>query len=150
MQPCTTPTPPLTERQSLAIATDHREAWASILPGLQALHESSETQDWTIDGIRALLDQDLAILVVDASMPSAFAIVVIDESPYHPERSELFVHLAWHPGGDALPRFQPQLEFMARRIGASSMRFYSGRRGMLRLATRCGYAPRSVEYLKEL
>jgi hypothetical protein len=148
MQPSTTPTPPQTDRP--LVADDYRTVWATILPGLRALHASSELQDWSIDSVREMLEAELAVLLLDMEAAGAFAIVSIQPSPYREGDSELFIHLAWHQGADALERFQPHLEVMARRCGASQIRFYSGRAGMLPLAGRYGYSARSVEYLKEL
>ena len=63
---------------------------------------------------------------------------------------ELFVYLAYHKGGNAIPRFQPELEKIARAAGARYMRFSSTRRGMLRIGPSAGYLPHSIEYVKEL
>lgn len=149
MSQSTTQTPPQTEPRCV-VADDHNVVWQSILPGLRALHASSELNDWTPDSVHAMLEAELAVVLLDMDTPGAFAIVSIDESPYRTRENELFVHLLWHPGGDVLERFSPHVELMARRCGATSIRFYSGRAGMLPLAERYGYQPRSVEYLKEL
>src|SRR5262245_56557540 len=108
---------------------DHREAWVDIMPGLLALLARHAEADWTISGMRRLLDEDLAILLVDAEDPKAFAIVRFDDYPYADGVTELFVYLAWHRGGDAIARFQPHLEAFAQLGGATIMRFQSRRRG---------------------
>lgn len=136
--------------QSRCALADHREAWPRILPGLQALHGLSATQDWDVPSIRMMLDKDRAFLLTDAAEPSAFAICVIDAFPYDIAEKELFIYLVWHPGADAIARFQPHLEQLARTAGAKHIRFYSPRPGMLRAALHAGYVTRAVEYIKEL
>lgn len=150
MSRSTTQTQPQTEHPHCYVVEDYRDAWGAMLPGMLALHASNPLQDWSVESIREMLDADLAAVLLDAQEPSAFAIVQLDDSPYHPGERELFIHLAWHPGGNALTRFQADLELMARRCEAKSIRFYSCRRGMPRLVTPSGYHSRSVEFVKEL
>ena len=152
MQPCTTQTAPqinavLKARYHMP---DHREVWPQILPGLQALAAMFEDQDWDIDGVRQMLDEDQAVLLVDDADPTGFAIVRLRDYPYRQGETELFVFLVWHQGGDAILRFQPHLEMFAQLSGARFMRFYSRRPAFLRVATRAGYELRGIEYAKEL
>ena len=129
---------------------DHREVWADILPGLEELSAMYADQDWDIEGVRQMLDEQRAVLLVDSADPSAFAIVRFDAYPYREGETELFVYLVWHQGGDAFLRFQPHLEMFARLGEARYMRFYSRRAAFLRVATRAGYELRGIEYAKEL
>lgn len=152
MQPCTTQTAPqinavLAARYHMP---DHRLVWPQILPGLQALAAMFEDQDWDIDGIRRMLDEDQAVLLVDDADPTGFAVVRFDDYPYRKGERELFVYLVWHQGGNAILRFQPHLEMFAQLGGAQFMRFYSRRPAFLRVATRAGYELRGIEYAKEL
>jgi len=132
------------------VLPDHREVWPNILPGLEALHAMHPEQDWDIAGVRKLLDNDLAVLLVDAADPAAFFIVRFDQSPYHDGEIELFIYLAWNQGGDAQARLHPHLEMFARMGGARHIRFYSRRQAFLRVAPRLGYELRGIEYAKEL
>lgn len=132
------------------VLADHREAWPRILPGLRSLHDLHSMQDWDIDSIRKMLDEDRAFLLTDHADPTAFAICMLDVHPYDIAEKELFIYLVWHQGEDAIARFQPHLERLARVSGAKHMRFYSPRQGMLRAALRAGYVARAVEYIKEL
>lgn len=152
MQPSTTPTPHRIER-TLACRyriADHREAWARVLPGLEELHKQYPDQDWDIDGIRLMLDEERALLLTDDNEPGAFAVVRFDDYAYNPDERELYVFLLWHQGGDVIERYQPHLEFFALRGGARFIRFYSRRPAFLRVALRTGYQPRGIEYVKEL
>jgi len=152
MQPCTTPK----ARQIEAIAAvryhiaDHREVWSRILPGLEEMHALHPEQNWDIDGVREMLDDDTALLLVEDEETSSFAVVRFDDYPYKPDEKELFVYLVWHQGGDAITRYQPHFEAFARLAGARHIRFHSQRRAFMRLAQRFGYRPQSVEYVKEL
>jgi hypothetical protein len=148
----TTPTPLRIER-ALACRyriADHREAWPRILPGLEKLHAQYVEQDWDIEGIRLMLDEERALLLTDDNEPGAFAVVRFDEYAYNPEEMELYVFLLWHKGGDVIERYQPHLDFFALRGGAKYLRFYSRRPAFLRVAKRAGYQPRGIEYVKEL
>lgn len=152
MQACTTPTAPQT---NAAMASrfhmpDHREVWADILPGLEKLSSMYPDNDWSIDGVRLMLDDDRAVLLVDRADPTAFAIVRFDDYPYLKGATELFVFLVWHQGGDAIPRFQSHLEMFAHLGGAQHMRFYSRRPAFLRVAERAGYQLRGIEFVKEI
>jgi hypothetical protein len=129
---------------------NHEQVWESVLPGLQAMYSRGEGHDWDVAQVRAMLDEGVWLLICDVNDPTAFAVIEIDHSPYHDDAIEFFVVLAYHRGGNAIARFQPQLELVARNAGARFMRFRSRRRGMLKIATRVGYCPRSVEYEKEL
>jgi hypothetical protein len=136
---------------------DHLKVWDRVLPGMIRLYNQDPIQDWTIDDVRSQLDRGRALLVIDDTEPSAFAVICLDESPYKsvaqpsaPKELELFLELACHPGGNAFVRFQPRLEDIARCAGAKCIRFYSRRPGMARLAATVGYVPRSVEFVKEV
>jgi hypothetical protein len=152
MQACTSPTQQQIKRMTQTrLALPHpRDAWATILPGLEKLAGMYPDNDWTIEGVRRMLDEDEAVLLVDQSDPSAFAIVKFREYPYSDGETELFVYLVWHQGGEAIARFQSHLEMFAHHGGARYMRFYSRRRAFLRVAERAGYCPHSVEYVKEI
>lgn len=152
MQPCTTQTATQTEPPMVAhyYPANHREAWNGILPGLKKLQAMYADPDWSIEGIREMLDDERAFLLVDRVDPSAFAIVRFASYPYSANDVELFVYLVWHKGGDAIERFQPQLETFARFGGANHMRFFSRRRAFLRVAQQHGYSMHGVEYVKEL
>ena len=152
MQACTTLTPPLTERVMSARLhmPDHRDVWADILPGLEELASMYCDQDWSIDSVRLMLDENRAVLLVDRDEPSAFAIARFDDYPYIAGDTELFVYLVWHEGGDAIARFQPHLEMFAHFGGAQHMRFYTRRPAFLRVAERAGYQLRGIEFVKEI
>lgn len=152
MQACTTQNRTLIERamQARIWAPDHRDVWPDILPGLEKLASMYADSDWTIDGVRQMLDEDRAVLLVDRADPSAFAIVRFGEYPYREDELELFVYLVWHQGGEAIARFQPHLEMFAFHGGAQHMRFHSRRPAFLRVAERAGYQMHSVEYVKEI
>ena len=152
MQASTTLTAPQIEAvlsASYRIANP-REAWPQILPGLEKLAAQHPDNDWTIDGVREMLDDLDTFLLVDNDDPTGFAVVRFRPYPYNGEDIELFVYVAWHEGGDAIARFQPHFEEFARLGGAQYMRFYSRRPAWLRVAQRIGYQLRGIEYVKEL
>lgn len=152
MQLCTTQTPTQTDPPMVDhyYVANHREAWASVLPGLKKLQAMYADPDWSIDGIQEMLEDERVFLLVDRVDPSAFAIVRFAPYPYSDSDIELFVYLVWHQGGDAIERFQPHLETFAHFGGAKRMRFWSRRRAFLRVAQQHGYSMHSVEYVKEL
>jgi len=152
MQACTTPNQQQIDRVAPArfYVPNHRAVWADILPGLEQLASMYSDKDWSIDGVRHMLDKDRAALLVDREDASAFAIVRFDDYPYIEGDIELFVYLVWHKGGDAIARFQPHLEIYAQLGGAKYMRFYTRRRGFIRVAQRAGYLPHNIEYVKEI
>lgn len=152
MQPCTTQTatpinPAFAAGYHIA---DHCAVWSDIAPGLDALHEMHPDQDWSPIDVRRMLDEDLAVLLVDDDDPTAFAIVYFGKYPYIEDRTELNVFLVWHKGGDAIERFQPHLEVFAQLGGAQHMRFYSRRAAFIRVAQRAGYELHGLEFVKEL
>ena len=152
MQVCTTPTatpisPALTVRYHIA---DHSAVWPDIAPGLEELHAAHAEQDWSPLSVRQMLDDDMAVLLVDDDDPTAFAVVFFGPYPYNIDHTELNVFLVWHKGGNAIEKFQPHLEVFARLGGAKYMRFYSRRAAFLRVAQRAGYELRGIEYVKEL
>lgn len=124
-------------------------AWNSILPGLQAMQER-EPCDWDIDYIRDMLDDGEAMLVVDPHDATAFAVVELKPYKYEPDELELFVHLVYHRGGNAIERFHERMESLAREGCAKYMRFHSARPGMLKLVQPHGYHWQSAEFVKEL
>jgi hypothetical protein len=152
MLPSTTQTAPQTDLPLPPhfYVADHREAWPRILPGLEKFHALFPDQDWTIEGLRRMLDDDQAFLIADASDPCAFAFARIDDYPYSAGELELFILAMWHEGADMLKRIDPYLELMAATGGAKYVRFYSRRPGMARLVHAYGYNAHNVEYVKEL
>ena len=149
MQQFTTQTPPQTDDPRCHV-TRHEDAWQRVLPGLQALHAMYEDQDWSVDGVRRLLDEGEALLIVDDEDATGFAVVLLRESRYYPGDMEIFVFLMWHQGGKAIRRFCQRFDQIARATGARQIRFYSRRRGMTRLMTPEGFRPRAIEYVKEV
>jgi hypothetical protein len=149
MQQSITQTPPQTDDPRCHV-TNHKDAWLRVLPGLQALHAAHEDQDWSVDGVRRLLDAGEALLIVDDDDESGFAVVMLRESRYYRDELEIFVYLMWHQGGKAAKRFCQRFDQIARATGARQIRFYSRRRGMARLTTPEGYRPRAIEYVKEV
>jgi hypothetical protein len=129
---------------------DHREVWPDILPGLEKLEAMYSDRDWSIDGVRLMLDEGRAVLIVDRADPTAFAIVRFDDYPYIAGDTELFIYLVWHQGGDAIARFQAHLEMFAHHGGAQHLRFYTRRPAFLRVAERAGYQMRGIEFVKEI
>lgn len=129
---------------------DHREVWADILPGLEALAAMYSDNDWSIAGVREMLDDQQAFLLVDVDDPTAFAVVRFGPYPYNETDVELFVYLVWHQGGNAVERFAPHLEVFATLGEAQHIRFYSRRPAWIRVAQRIGYRLRGIEYVKEL
>jgi len=152
MQPSISQTPRQTDRRLACHyrIADHREVWERVLPGLERLYEMHEHQDWNIESVRKMLDDDLAMLLTDDADPSAFAVVILQPHPYAENENELFVYLLWHKGGDVIARYQPHLDAFATMIGAKHIRFFSRRLAFLRVAARTGYVMRSIEYSKEL
>lgn len=129
---------------------DYREAWPRVLPGLEELAAMRLADDWSIESLRGMFDEDLAMLLTDEEDASAFVVVWFDAAKYDKNERELYVYLVWHNGGDAIDRFQPHLEAFAEHYGAKYMRFYSPRRAFLRVAARHGYKACAIEYVKEL
>jgi hypothetical protein len=148
MQPCIT-------KKTLAIdaakarfrlVEDHRSVWINVLPGLQALRAQDDAE-WSIDGIDEMLRNGEAFLLVDEDDATAFGIVRV--TTYKDELA-LLIYAMWHQCGNAIERFYPHIEHMARTAGFKYVRFYSQRPGMARLVARFGYRVRSIEFLKEL
>lgn len=124
-------------------------AWPHILPGLQALQRLAPC-DWDIEYIRELLDEEEAMLVLDLQDPTGFAVVELKPYKYEPRELELFVHLAYHQGGEAVERFMDKFDELAHEGGAKHVRFHSPRPGMFKLVQPHGYRWQSAEYVKEL
>ena len=129
---------------------DHREEWPRLLPALEKLAAMHLSDDWSIDVLRGMLDEDLAMVLMDENDPCGFAVVYFDAAKYDRREKELVIYMVWHKGGDAIERFQPHLERFATNNGAKYIRFSSPRRGFLRVAQREGYKPSAIEYVKEL
>src|SRR5262245_53562841 len=91
---------------------DVREAWNRILPGLKKLC-ALPALDGTIQQVRVELESDEWLLLLDAREPTAFAVACLRAYHYNPKELELFVKLAWHPGGDAFERFDDYLQSLA-------------------------------------
>lgn len=142
-------TAPQIESEHVFIPQRIEPAWDSILPGLQEMQQR-EPCDWDIDYIRDMLDEGEAMLVLDPQDPTAFAVVELKPYKYEPDELELFVHLVYHQGGEAIERFHERMESLAREGCAKYMRFHSARPGMLRLVQPHGYHWQSAEYVKEL
>lgn len=129
---------------------DHRDVWDDIVPGLEKLLAQHPDNDWSVDSVRKMLDDDIAVLMVDEADPTSFAVVRFGDYPYREGEREMFVHIIWCQTGNAFARWYPHFEMFANYAGARHMRFYSRRTAFLRIAKRLGYEPRSIEYVKEL
>jgi hypothetical protein len=149
MQPCITKKTSATDARPPRFrqVEDHRSVWINVLPGLQALLAQDDDPDWSIEGIDEMLRNGEATLLVDCDDETAFAVVKV--TTYMNDLA-LLIYAMWHQCGNAVEKFHPHLEFMARAAGIRYVRFYSQRMGMARLVSRFGYRVRSIEYLKEL
>jgi hypothetical protein len=125
---------------------DHRSVWINVLPGLQALRAQDDAE-WSIEGIEEMLRNGEASLLVDEDDATAFAVIKV--ATYRNELA-LLIYAMWHQSGDAVRRFNPHIEHMARAAGFKYVRFFSQRPGMARLVSRFGYRVRTTEFLKEL
>lgn len=152
MQPCTTPTQPQIRRceSERFYLPDHRDVWTDIVPGLEDLLTRHPDNDWSVESIRTMLDDDLALLMVDEADPTSFAVVRFDDYPYKDDEREMFVHIIYCQTGNAFARWYPHFEVFARHAGAKHMRFYARRRAFLKIAHDLGYTTRAIEYVKEL
>ena len=152
MQPCISQTQQRIDRvlEARYRIADHSEEWPRILPALEKLAAMRLTDDWTPQGLRDMLDEEMLMLLVDESDPAGFALVFFDVAKYDRKEKELYIYLVWHQGGHAIDRFQPHLELFAMRNGAKHIRFHSPRRGLMRVGMSHGYQARSIEYVKEL
>lgn len=148
----TTPAPPKTNGtvSGRFRIVEPGDVWEHVLPGLTECYNAHELRNWDIEGVRDLLDDGSYMLIVDSADPRDFAIVRLNESPYHDDDMEMFVLLAYHKHNEFKTEFGPQLEIIARVAGAKHIRFYSRRRGMLRHAMSAGFTPLAIEYVKEL
>lgn len=150
MQQSTTQKAPQIERGECRVV-NHEEVWEQVLPSLQRLHAMHAEQPWTIAGMRRLLDDGEALLIMGDGDDKAFAIVNVDDYPYKAGELELFVQLVYDPDGvNSIERLHKTFEDMARAAGARYMRFFSQRFGLMRVGPQFGFMPRGVEYVKEL
>src|SRR5262245_7400532 len=88
------------------------EDWDAIVPGREELWGTGQ-RDWDVPGIRAWLESEQALLVVDDEDPANFMIVRVDEAFHNPRQMEWFIYLAFSKSGDAAARLLPGLEEIA-------------------------------------
>lgn len=151
MQQSTTQTAPQINRPpSGCRVVNHEDEWEKVLPSMEAMHAMFPEQDWSVAGVRRLLDDGDAFMLMEDGDDASFAVLMIDDHPYKPGELELFLLLVYQPNGDPIRRFQAHAETIARSAGARYIRFKTQRPGMLRAAARVGYAPRTIEFVKEL
>lgn len=99
--------------------------WESLLPGLEIVRQKA-APDLSPDLVRARLERREAFLFL---IPVGFFILL----PIHDQTPRVLIWAAYAEGGNAIPKYLPAIEALARDIGAHHLEFESDRPGYRRV-----------------
>ena len=101
-----------------------RDHWDRIRPGVECVIRLSNA-DYRAEDVYSACVQGLAVLYVDEP---GFVILAPQVNVFTGRR-ELLVWIAYATGGDAIKRYQPEIDALARREGFDALVCWSNRRG---------------------
>lgn len=127
---------------------DIDEAWSAIKHGVDAVIEMV-SPDWNAEQLYERLKRHRAFLFMDSSDPTSFVVLEDYRCPYRGVLV-LFVLAAYNKTGNAIDRYQGEIEQIAREAGCKEVEFSSPRRAFERVAAKHGYKVDTVTYRKEI
>jgi hypothetical protein len=125
---------------------------ADIGPWLKdRLREVAEKTDaeWSEEDIYQALLMERLFLFMDPSDMESFVVLSQYKHPYL-MKSILVVEAAYNKAGDAIAKYQPELEELAKAAESSYLEFSSPRAGFKRVAANHGYDTVCTTYRKKL
>ena len=127
---------------------DIRDVWDAIVDGLREVKEKTDAE-WRPEDIYHSVLSGKSFLFMDSSDPASF--VVLSEYTHTYLSSRVLVcDIAWNKTGDAIDRYQGELEEIAREAGAKYLEFSSPRIGFKKVAERHGYETVCTIYRKSI
>ena len=127
---------------------DLQSCWSVVLPGLKLVHRKSKS-NWIPEDVYAQLKAGQATLHLAYVEQDYAGFVIVSVQP-HWDGKNFHLWCGYSAGThDVLEIFMPELERMARSIGAKRLTFWSPRKWDRRIS-KFGYVPTQTEYVKEL
>lgn len=120
------------------IAFDVRQVWDSILPGLMHIKKVCNAP-WRPEDLYAQCIAGRMHCFKPDACGHDFVLLTQNVSSYT-GLAYLLVVVAYSKEGDAIEKFQSEIDAIAREAGCSSVEFHSPRRGWERMARRHDYA----------
>lgn len=127
---------------------DIRDVWDVIVDGLREVKEKTDAE-WRPEDIYHSVLSGKSFLFMDSSDAESFVVLSEYKHSYLGERV-LVCDIAWNKTGDAIDRYQPQLEEIALEAGAKYLEFSSPRIGFKKVAEKHGYDTVCTIYRKPL
>ncbi len=109
------------------IETPIREAWARVKPRLEEIRKKYDT-NWLPEDVYAECLKETAFLYEG---PEGFIILVPQDDEYSLEK-ELLIWIVWGNGADLQEKYLPQIEKLAKELGATSLVMRSPRTGFIK------------------
>jgi hypothetical protein len=119
-----------------------------LIEGLNEVAEKTGAE-WSAQDILEALQQEKLFLFMDPSDSGSFVVLSQYKHPYLKE-SVLVCEAAYNKTGDAIAKYQPQLEKLAKAAESSYLEFSSPRSGFKRVAETHGYETVCTTYRKKL
>jgi hypothetical protein len=129
-------------------AADIRDVWDIIVDGLREVAQKTDAE-WRPEDIYHSVLSGKSFLFMDSSDPQSFVVLSEYAHPYLSSRV-LVVDIAYNKTGDAIDRYQAEMEEIAKEAGAKYLEFSSPRAGFKRVADRHGYEAVCTTYRKTL
>lgn len=132
----------------MILAVDIRKVWDRVVDGLREVAHQTDAE-WRPEDIYHAVLSGKSFLFMDSSDPESFVVLNEYKHPYLAERV-MIVDIAYNRTGDAIDRYQEQMEDIAREAGCAFIEFSSPRMGFKRVAEKHGYETVCTIYRKKL
>lgn len=129
-------------------SVDVREVWDVIVDGLREVKQKTDAE-WRPEDVYHSILKGESFLFMDSSDPESFVVLSEYKHQYLSERV-LVCDIAWNKTGDAIDRYQSELEELAIQSGAKYLEFSSPRLGFKKVADKHGYEVVCTIYRKPL
>lgn len=132
----------------MLLSVDIRYVWESIADGVREVAQKTDAE-WRPEDIYHSVLSGKSFLFMDSSDQQSFVVLSEYQHPYLANRV-LVVDIAYNKTGDAIDRYQSQIEEIAMEAGARYVEFSSPRAGFKRVADKHGYDVVCTTYRKTL
>lgn len=132
----------------MILAVDIRKVWDRVVDGLREVAHQTDAE-WRPEDIYHAVLSGKSFLFMDSSDPESFVVLNEYTHPYLAERV-MIVDIAYNKTGDAIDRYQDQMEDIAKEAGCAFIEFSSPRMGFKRVAEKHGYETICTIYRKKL
>lgn len=132
----------------MILAVDIRKVWDAISDAMKEVAHITDAE-WRPEDVYHSVVSGKSFLFMDSSDSQSFVVLSEYAHPYLSEKV-LTVDIAYNKTGNAIDRYQSEIEDIAREAGCSFIEFSTPHEGLKRVVEKHGYETICTTYRKKL